>query len=370
MSRPKVKPEHSPYRIANNRIRIGGTAYGLAAEIEDPAGWVWTMLTAMDGSRSLPQIIEHTRTAHPELTDATAHSAADQLLASGHLEDAAAAIPGTLTERDLIRHDRALGYFRWLDLTPRASSWEPQARLKDASVTILGVGGTGGIAAMALAASGVGRLHCVDPARVELSNLSRQILYTEDDIGTPKVEAAVARLNRLNSDITVTGSQSGVTGIGDVQALADHCDVLLLAADSPPEIRVWTNRACLAAKRPWVDSSYTGPLIETGAFVPGQGQCWECNRLHGIERSAGQTPVSPDETDPGRQAVYHAVGAAAAGLSGYLAAHRVIALIIGVPAPAPGRVEAINLAAPDAPLVFAYPPHPDCPACGPARLPR
>lgn len=102
MGRPKVKPEHSPYRIAGNRIRIGGTAYGLAAELEDPGGWVWTMLTAMDGSRSLPEILERTRTAHPELTDATARSAADQLLASGYLEDAAAAIPATLTERDLI----------------------------------------------------------------------------------------------------------------------------------------------------------------------------------------------------------------------------------------------------------------------------
>lgn len=92
--------------------------------------------------------------------------------------------------------------------------------------------------------------------------------------------------------------------------------------------------------------------------------------MHGIERSADQTPLTPTETDPGRQAVYHAVGAAAAGLSGYLAAHRVISLITGVPSPVPGRVEAINLAAPDAPLVFAYPPHRDCAACGPAaRLP-
>lgn len=44
MSRPTVKPEHSPYRIAADRIRIGGDAYGLAAEIADPGGWVWTML--------------------------------------------------------------------------------------------------------------------------------------------------------------------------------------------------------------------------------------------------------------------------------------------------------------------------------------
>jgi hypothetical protein len=56
MLRPKVKPEHAPYRIARGRkIRIGGVSYGLAAELADPDGWVWTMLAAMDGSRSLPK---------------------------------------------------------------------------------------------------------------------------------------------------------------------------------------------------------------------------------------------------------------------------------------------------------------------------
>lgn len=72
-----------------------------------------------------------------------------------------------------------------LDLTPRASTWEPQERLRRALVTVIGVGGTGGVAALALAASGVGRLHCVDPDVVELSNLSRQVIYTEDDKRQP-----------------------------------------------------------------------------------------------------------------------------------------------------------------------------------------
>jgi hypothetical protein len=46
MLRPRVKPEHAPYRIAGGRIRIGGLSYGLAAEITDPDGWVWTMASA------------------------------------------------------------------------------------------------------------------------------------------------------------------------------------------------------------------------------------------------------------------------------------------------------------------------------------
>ena len=179
MLRPRVKPEHAPYRIAEGKIRIGGVSYGLAAEISDPDGWVWTMLAAMDGSRELAEIIGQVHAAHPGQPVEVLRRGAQQLVSTGYIEDAAAPVPAGLTERDIERYDRAVGYFRWLGLSPEASAWRPQAQLREARVTILGVGGTGGIAALALTASGVGRLHCVDPDVVELSNLSRQVLYTE-----------------------------------------------------------------------------------------------------------------------------------------------------------------------------------------------
>jgi molybdopterin-synthase adenylyltransferase len=366
MSRPRVKPEHAPYRVAGGKIRIGGVSYGLAAEISDPDGWVWTMLAAMDGSRGLAEIVEHVHTAHPDQPVAALRRGAEQLLASGYVEDAAGPVPPGLTERDIGRYDRAMRYFRWLDLTPRASSWEPQARLRDSRVTILGVGGTGGTAAMALAASGVGHLHCVDHDEVELSNLSRQVLYTEDDIGRPKIEAAIARLRRLNSDIELTGQRMEATGTADVLGLARDCDVLLLAADQPPELRTWTNRACLEAKRSWVDSGYHGPLVQTGAFVPGEGPCWECTRLAMRDRHAAEAARQGDAPEH-RAAVWQAVSATSAGVSGYLAAHLVISLLTGIPPAVPGRIETVNLAALDAPLVLDDPPHPDCEACGGGR---
>jgi len=363
MSRPRVKPEHAPYRIAGGKIRIGGVAYGLAAEISDPDGWVWMMLSAMDGSRAPREIVEYVQAGYPAEPAAALRAAAEQLMASGYVEDAAGPLPSGLTERDRRRFDRAVGYYRWLDLTPRASSWEPQALLRAARVTILGVGGTGGVAALALAASGVGRLHCIDPDQVELSNLSRQVLYTEGDIGRPKADAAVARLRQLNSDIEITGQRTQARGIEDVRTLADDCDVLLLGADQPPELRTWTNRACLAAKRPWVDAGYHGPLVQTAAFVPGQGRCWECTRLT-LRDGHAADGVFPGDAAESQEAVWHAVGATAAGISGYLAAHLVIALITGIPPVVPGRIETVNLAALPAPLALDDRPHPDCPACG------
>jgi molybdopterin/thiamine biosynthesis adenylyltransferase len=363
MLRPRVKPEHAPYRIAGGKIRIGGASYGIAGEIADPDGWVWTMLSAMDGSRKLPEVIAYVHQQHPGRPVELLRHAAEQLLGSGYVEDAAGPVPVGLTERDMRRHDRATGYFRWLDLTPRASSWEPQARLRDARVTVLGVGGTGGIAALALAASGVGRLHCVDPDVVELSNLSRQVLYAEDDIGRPKADAAVSRLRRLNSDIEVTGERMEATCAEDVLGLAGDCDVLLLAADRPPEVRTWTNRACLRAKRPWVDSGYHGPLVQCAAFIPGTGPCYECTRLY-LRDSGAETGAYGGDSPHRREAVSSSVGAVPAGMSGYLAAHLVIALITGVPSVVPGRIETVNLSALSAPLAIYDPPHPRCEACG------
>jgi molybdopterin/thiamine biosynthesis adenylyltransferase len=363
MARPCVKVEHAPYQVADSKIRIGGVSYGHAAEISDPDGWVWTMLSAMDGSRSVAEIISHVGTAHPDQPVGLLERGARQLISSGYVEDAAGPVPDILSDRDMQRYDRSVGYYRWVDLTPRQSSWEPQALLKKAKVSILGVGGTGGIAALGLAAAGVGHLHLVDPDVVELSNLSRQIMYSEENIGLPKVDSAISRLRRLNSDIEVSGEELEARCEADIFRLAENCDVLLLGADKPPELRIWANRACLSANRPWVDSGYHGPLAQGGTFVPGKGPCWECTRLNLRDRLA-VTGQQPDPTPHRTEAVFYAVGAVPAGISGYLAAHLVIGLITGIPRVTPGRIEMVNLAALDASYVTDDPPHPDCPACG------
>ncbi len=363
MRRPRLKAEHAPYRISGNRIRIGGVSYGIAAEIEDPAGWVWTLLESLDGRLSPAAVADRVAGLHPGVSPEAARAGLAQLAGSGYLEDAAAEDPPELTERDKERHDRGRGYFRWLDLTLRSSGWEPQVQLRRAGVTIVGLGGTGGVAALALAAAGVGRLHCVDPDLVGLSNLNRQVIYTEDDLGVAKADAAAARLRRLNTDIAVTGQQLRIGSAADMLPLAGSCDVLLLSADQPPEVRSWTNLACITARRPWVDAGYHGPLVQVGQYVPGTGACWQCLRDTALERD---TALGVSSADAARRAaaVAAAVGAVPAGMSGYLAAHQVIALLTGVPPAMPGTIQTVNLAALDAPFTQADPPRPGCPACG------
>src|SRR5690606_34217695 len=82
-----------------------------------------------------------------------------------------------------------------------------QQKLKAASVLIVGAGGLGSPTALYLAAAGVGTVMLADPDVVDLSNLQRQVIYAETDIGEPKVEAACDRLAALNPHVFVAGYQ-------------------------------------------------------------------------------------------------------------------------------------------------------------------
>lgn len=364
MRRPRVKPEHTPYRIAGGRVRIGGLSFGLAAEVADPTGAVWTLLESMDGSRGVDEIVARVVKAHSGERAGAVQAAMERFIQAGYVEDVGAPEPAELSAREKERYDRGRNYFRWVDLMPRTSSWEPQLLLRRARVTIVGLGGTGGNAAMALAASGIGRLRCIDRDVVELSNLNRQVLYTEADLGRPKAVAAVDRLCQLNSDIRVDGSRAEITGIEDVVPLLADCDVLLLSADRPPEIRRWVNRACLASGTPWVEAGYHGPLVAVGAYVPGEGACYECLRAAQDARH-DELGVHRGDLIPHREnAVSNAVAAPSAGISGYLAAHAVMALLIGSPPLPVGQMQGINLVALDHRWVLDDKPRADCPGCG------
>lgn len=360
-SRPRVKPEHAPFRIDHHRIRIGGTVYGIGSEITDPTGAVWALLCRLDGSTPLDRLVQATL----GLDQASALNVLVQLAEAGHLEDAAAPVPTALTDRDRQRYDRSRQFHRWTDPRPRHNPWEPQLRLLRSRVLLVGLGGTGGTAALALAASGIGRLHCVDADQVELSNLNRQLLYTEQDIGRPKVDAALDRLRALNSDIEITGEQTRINGQPDLARLLarGRYDVLLLAADRPGQLRAWANRACLATGVSWVDSGYHGPRAAVGVYVPGQGACYECLWL--AEHDRARALGSQREYDTARDGA-NAVTAPAAGISGHLAAQAVTALLTGVTPVRPGQVYGVNLVAPDDQYLIADPARPDCPACGPA----
>ncbi|MGW3092492.1 HesA/MoeB/ThiF family protein [Streptomyces sp. NPDC001102] len=370
MRRPRIKPEHRAYRTVDGNVRIGSVVHGVGAEVKDPDGWVWTLVEAMDGTRSASDVVAEVARRHPHLRlpEPDIAQAMTDLTAAGYVEDAGAAPPAELSERERERYGRGMTLLRWMDLSPRASAWEPQLALRRSRVLLVGLGGTGSAAARDLVASGVGLLHCVEPDVVELSNLNRQTLFREADLGTPKLDAALTALRALNSDATVTGERGEVRGPSDLEDLltggGPRYDLLLLAADRPPVIRRWANQVCLATGTPWAEAGYRGPLVSAGVFAPGRGACWECLRSAEIERRDLRLAPGQDEEAASPRMPWNPVNAVTASLSGGLLAHAAIMLLCGVPPVEPGCRFGLNLMVPGEAITQRAERRADCPACG------
>lgn len=367
--RPRIKPEHGPYLTREGTVRLGSGVFGIATEVEDSEGWLWTLICATDGTRTPAEITSRVRKYHhdKDLSDGDVQAALDQLIEEGYVEDAGAPSPTDLTPREQERYGRSLQYYRWTDLTPRDSPWDIQRMLKKSRVALVGLGGAGGAAALSLTASGIGHLHCIDSDIVELSNLNRQTLFSEDDLGSPKVKSALKRLRRLNTDIEITGEQLWLSSQCDFAKSIAGFDLLVLCADRPDNVRLWANRACLAEGIPWVDGGYHGPLITVGAYTPGVGACWECIRR--AETSRWQAPVtsSDDLVKAFPRAPGHPVAPFSAALSGQLVAYLTVALLTKASYVTPGSIFGLNLMVPGDNVFVEHPRNTDCPSCSANR---
>jgi molybdopterin/thiamine biosynthesis adenylyltransferase len=357
MRRPRIKDPHRPVRSSTGRIRIGGLVPGIRRDLLDPDGWVWTLLGLLDGSRTTDEVVGVMTSSFPHRAGLEVRAAIQDLMVAGYVEDADEPDSG-LTAALRQRYSRSRALFQWMDPVPRRTSWDTQRLLDDAEVALVGVGGAGCVTALNLVLSGVGRLHCVDRDVVEASNLNRQILYTDADVGQRKSDVAVRRLRAYNAAVDITGECRDVDGSEIICTLAERFDVVVLAADQPGDIRSWTNRACLDTGTPWVHVGYHGPLVSIGMFRPGTGPCSDCLRAVKLARQ---------EPGHGRRrgvADVQAANATSAGFAGNYAAQATISLITGVPALAVNREFAFNLVDfTSVPVVVLDSPDPRCSSC-------
>lgn len=190
-----------------------------------------------------------------------------------------------------------------------------QAALRSACVLIVGLGGLGGIAALYLAASGVGELVICDHDAVDLSNLQRQIIYGASDLGETKVDAAQARLHDLNADVRVTRMDERLIGDSLVEAVA-RADLVVDASDNF-ETRYALNRACFQTDTPLV----FGAAIASGGQVT----------VFGCDKEAGclQCLFDPDQEDPAGDCHSAGVFAPLTGMIGSIMAGEVIKVLTG-----------------------------------------
>ncbi|ATP12716.1 hypothetical protein BHOIPH791_06800 [Bartonella henselae] len=152
-----------------------------------------------------------------------------------------------------------------------------QHTLSQKVVVILGCGGIGNHVSAILASSGVGKLILVDNDVIEMTNLTRQILFTEEDIGLPKTTVLQRELIRRNSQSEVHELQMFITEKEDINKLP-KADLWIISADSPDMLRPWINEWCVKNKQAYINSGYVNDIAIFGPFyIPGQTGCYACS---------------------------------------------------------------------------------------------
>lgn len=173
---------------------------------------------------------------------------------------------GLLSEADSQRYARHL-------ILPEVGE-KGQQRLLKGRVLLVGAGGLGCPTALYLAAAGVGKIGLVDADVVDKSNLQRQVLFGESDLGRPKVEAARDRLLDINPGIEIHAHYELLTS-HNIFAVLDGYDIVVNGCDNFPT-RYLVNDAAVMQKKPVVDGSIFRFEGQATVYVPGDGPCYRC----------------------------------------------------------------------------------------------
>lgn len=147
-------------------------------------------------------------------------------------------------------------------------------KLRNSKVCVVGVGGIGNPVVTQLTAMGVGKIRIVDRDVVEISNLHRQHLYTEQDIGKVKVEAAIEHLKRRNTDVEIEALPISITTY-TAENIVKGFDVVIDALDSI-DARYALNDACIKQHIPLIYAGALGMLGSVCTILPNQSACLRC----------------------------------------------------------------------------------------------
>ncbi len=246
-----------------------------------------------------------------------------------------------MDDKQLLRYSRQI-------LLPKIGV-EGQQKLLDSHVLIVGAGGLGSPVAMYLASAGIGRISICDDDEVDLSNLQRQIMHRNQDIGRPKVASAKDTLTALNPDIQITPLQARL-GAAQLDELVKQADLVVDASDNFAT-RFAINAACVDNGTSLVSGAAIRMEGQLSVFIPQRcdSPCYRCLYKEGEE---------PDQT-----CTDNGVLAPIVGIIGSLQALEAIKVLLELGEPLCGRL-----------LIFDALYHewrsvklnkdPDCPVCG------
>jgi adenylyltransferase/sulfurtransferase len=250
-------------------------------------------------------------------------------------------VPATLSNDEILRYSRHL-------IMPEVGM-EGQQKLKAAKVLCIGAGGLGSPLALYLAAAGVGTLGIVDFDVVDLTNLQRQIIHGNSDVGRKKLDSAEETLKEINPFIVIQKFETKLSSTNALEIFRDF-DIVVDGTDNFPT-RYLVNDACVLSGKPNVYGSIFRFEGQASVFATKEGPCYRC--------------LYPEPPPPGLvpSCAEGGVLGILPGIVGVIQATEVIKLILGNGKTLAGRlllVDALNMRFRELKLRK----DPECPVCG------
>lgn len=200
--KPLIKRSHHIVVSESGHVSIGEIPQR-SSVIRNPPPWVATALQRFDGAHTLQRVLKEVRVEHPSVEITDLEALVRELDQANLLEKLDEDLTG-LSPKELERYDRQMLQYTLFDQR-RLPATTYQSMLKDTTATVFGMGGWGTWLSLHLALNGFGTVRVIDGDTVERSNLNRQVLYSEDQLGDYKVDAAREALARINPHVRFEG---------------------------------------------------------------------------------------------------------------------------------------------------------------------
>lgn len=248
---PRIKEIYPIYKLHDNLFRVG-SQIGITTEISDEDDKMWSLVNILDG-RTINDVVDIMLTKYPDLTEQDIIGAIELLDKEGVIEE------GTTINCIKERYHSNIYYFsRYLNSFK--DSIDIQKRLNETTVLLLGLGGGGSNILTLLSGLGPKKIKIVDFDIIEKSNLGRQFLYKEEDVGALKTQ---------------------ITCVNDLLPLLDNVDIVICVIDEPQyDIQRIVNKAVVTKNIPCVFGASQVSRGRVYSVVPHQTGCFDCLNIH------------------------------------------------------------------------------------------
>jgi len=164
-----------------------------------------------------------------------------------------------------------------------------QQTLSKKHVVVIGGGGLGSNSANILVRLGIGSIDIIDDDSLDLTNLHRMSIFSEEDIGKPKSKVLAEKLKTINSEVTVRGIKKRVNK-ENIKLIIKHADVILDGTDNL-ETRFLINEFAVKKKFPWIYAGVHSTVGMIMGIVPKQTPCLKCISQNIVDKKQIETPV-------------------------------------------------------------------------------